>query len=305
MEKPRKVYHRIISIFLMVIIISMVVINFIFKENLDITWEIIICFALLIILGLSEIFDSLSIPKVISLSKNVEKKEKENKELQEINLKLIQQITSIKNSNNQNLYNIISKESSNDIKDMEKDLKNNDLNLNEIDVEPKKNNKTYTWNMKLRYRSSLELTVLKKVLKDKENPQYSVVLTNNELSENRIMKDEVRFDACVYENGENIFYEVYVNRYLLDYNQKLFSILQMVDFYQKFTDVPAKLILVIPKMDDALQELLWEQNNKSIIERINKKFAPAIKNSLLEIMEVDVSKQEVDEMLKNKRTDKK
>ena len=95
MEKPRKVYHRIISIFLMVIIISMVVINFIFKENLDITWEIIICFALLIILGLSEIFDSLSIPKVISLSKNVEKKEKENKELQEINLKLIQQITSI------------------------------------------------------------------------------------------------------------------------------------------------------------------------------------------------------------------
>ena len=122
MQKNSNIYHRIIIGLIMLVIVTVIFLNFIIKEKFDITWEIIICFALIIVLGLSEMFDNLSIPKLISLSKNQEKLEKENKDLKDANLKIINQLMNIKM--NSNIYvNPISKEGSDNITDLDKAIK--------------------------------------------------------------------------------------------------------------------------------------------------------------------------------------
>ena len=142
--------------------------------------------------------------------------------------------------------------------------------------------------------------LLKKVLKDKSNIQYNVVLTNNTISESTIMKNEARFDACVYENNENHFYEIITSRILLSFNDKLYSLLLMIDSYRQYTHIPSKLILVIPKMDSELEKVLYEINTDSAIKRVMKRFEPAINNKLLEIKVVDITKKELDEAVKLK-----
>lgn len=300
MQKNSNIYHRIIIGLIMLVIVTVIFLNFIIKEKFDITWEIIICFALIIVLGLSEMFDNLSIPKLISLSKNQEKLEKENKDLKDANLKIINQLMNIKM--NSNIYvNPISKEGSDNIKDLDKAIKE-DIEIKETSVTQKIDSKKErdSYKERIRYRENLEMFLLKKVLKDKSNIQYNVVLTNNTISESTIMKNEARFDACVYENNENHFYEIITSRILLSFNDKLYSLLLMIDSYRQYTHIPSKLILVIPKMDSELEKVLYEINTDSAIKRVMKRFEPAINNKLLEIKVVDITKKELDEAVKLK-----
>ena len=300
MQKNSNIYHRIIIGLIMLVIVTVIFLNFIIKEKFDITWEIIICFALIIVLGLSEMFDNLSIPKLISLSKNQEKLEKENKDLKDANLKIINQLMNIKM--NSNIYvNPISKEGSDNIKDLDKAIKE-DVEIKETSVTQKIDSKKErdSYKERIRYRENLEMFLLKKVLKDKSNIQYNVVLTNNTISESTIMKNEARFDACVYENNENHFYEIITSRILLSFNDKLYSLLLMIDSYRQYTHIPSKLILVIPKMDSELEKVLYEINTDSAIKRVMKRFEPAINNKLLEIKVVDITKKELDEAVKLK-----
>ena len=203
---------------------------------------------------------------------------------------------------NSNIYvNPISKEGSDNIKDLDKAIKE-DIEIKETSVTQKIDSKKErdSYKERIRYRENLEMFLLKKVLKDKSNIQYNVVLTNNTISESTIMKNEARFDACVYENNENHFYEIITSRILLSFNDKLYSLLLMIDSYRQYTHIPSKLILVIPKMDSELEKVLYEINTDSAIKRVMKRFEPAINNKLLEIKVVDITKKELDEAVKLK-----
>lgn len=300
MEKKNNI--RGLVIFVIVFISIVVIINFIYYESYNITWKTIICFALLIILVLSESFDSLSIPKILSLSRTVKEKDEENKQLKDYNAKIMSYIASINsnNSNQQHLYvGSISKESSKNIDSVDKTFK---------ELDDVKENENITTNFikdreqireRIKYKQALEIALLKKAMTDKINPQYNVILTNNSFSNSKIMKDEIVFDSCVYEDGFNYFYQVSSINGLIGYYRSLYRYLEMVDNYQKYTNIPSKLILLIPKTDSKLKEKTGDITYLNYVERITKKYSPAINNGLLEITEIKVSSDDVEKELKN------
>ena len=79
--------NKVVIIILMFFIAGLIIANFILAEpKYIITVEVIICLCLLVILSLSEMFDNLSIPKVISLSRNVKEVKRENANLKNTNI---------------------------------------------------------------------------------------------------------------------------------------------------------------------------------------------------------------------------
>ena len=79
--------------------------------------------------------------------------------------------------------------------------------------------------------------MLKKVLSnfnENENKiQYDVKLINNKLYNDKIMKNEARFDAMSSNKLENIFYEVKISPFVLDYSFELHYMLRTLELYQE------------------------------------------------------------------------
>lgn len=310
MEKKN---NKIVNILLMTFISLLIIINFCLSEpKYELTNEIIICLLLLVILCVSDSFDNLSIPKVISLSKNIKDVKKENNDLKEANMKLLEQVVSIKNTNSQNIYlpNSFSTVGSSNINDINKN--------NERDSAPEQieldnpnviSNKRISALKKQEYRQVLEILLLKKLFKDEitnSNIQYEVKLINNKPIEDKIMKSEVRFDAMKSDGNNKVFYEVKTYPSFMDCSYQLHYMLRIIELYQEANKCTSKLILVLPKMDSDLEKDGYDIENKKfaiLIERIRDKFKPAIENGLLEVLEVNVSKKELDDYI-NKRENK-
>ena len=252
--------NKKIIIALIIFITALIIVNFIFSNTkYEITFEIIICLSLLVILALSEMFDNLSIPKVISLSKNVKEVKKENEDLKDANIKLLEQITNIKNSNSQNIFlpNSFSTISSSNIDDINKNVDN----LESGDFETKVVNKDYKVpaSERYKYRRNLEIFMLKKALDTDNNIssydiQYDIKLINNKLVDDNIMKNEARFDALKSNLNENIFYEVKITPFMLDFSYQLHYMLRTLELYKEFTKIPCKLVLVLPKFEGELEK---------------------------------------------------
>lgn len=307
--------NKVTIIILMIFIVSLILMNFIFTEpKYEITIEIIICICLLVILSLSEMFDNLSIPKVISLSKNIREIKKENDDLKNTNIKLLEQMTNIKNTNSQNIIipNSFNTISSSNIDDINKndDEENIDETIEKVvSDDHEKYRKMQAERHK--YRKNIEIFMLKKVLSnfnENENKiQYDVKLINNKLYNDKIMKNEARFDAMSSNKLENIFYEVKISPFVLDYSFELHYMLRTLELYQESNNILTKLILLLPKLDNELESILFNSSRDRfgvVKDRIEKRFEPAVENKLLEIVEVEVSKQELDNYIKEKEDNK-
>ncbi|MBQ8892124.1 MAG: hypothetical protein IJ068_04650 [Bacilli bacterium] len=306
--------NKKIIIFLMIFIACLIIINFICAyPKYEITVEIIVCLSLLTILSLSEMFDDLSIPKVISLSKNVKEIKKENNDLKDTNIKLLTQIASIKNSNSQNIFlpNSFSTVSSSNIDDINKN--DDKIESEESDVQSNLENKDYKdYRTRHKYRNNLDVFMLKKVLEfSNDIPncdiRYDVKLINDKIRDDNIMNNEVRFDALKSTPNENIFYEVKIIPYLFDFSYQLHYMLRTIELYKDYSKIPCKLVLVLPKFEKELEKILFNTSRdrfSMIKDRISNRFDPAIKNHLLEIVEVDVSKEELDNYIKEKEESK-
>jgi len=303
--------NKIVNNLLMSFISILIVLNFLFSEkSFELTCEIIICLLLLVILCVSESFDNLSIPKLISLSKNIKEVKKENNELKETNVKLLEQIVSIKNSNNQNIYlpNSFSTIGSSNINDINKNSEENDSTNEQVELDNSNviSNKRILASERHKYRRVFEIFLLKKVLNNEENDsniQYDVKLINNKPIKDNIMKNEARFDAWKYDGNNNIFYEVKMSPFWMDYPYQLHYMLRTIELYQEVNKCTSKLVLVLPKPDRELEELLFNGSDKRFTllkERISNRFEPAIESGLLEILEVDVSKKELDDYIDQK-----
>ncbi len=305
-SKYTKILTTILIIFIMLIILS----SFILSESkYIITFEIIICLVLIIILVLADSFDNLSIPKILSLSKSVNEVKKENMELKDANIKLLEQVVSIKNSNNQNIYlpNSFSTIGSSDINDINKTKENESINeQREIDNTDDLLNKRILASERHKYRNVFEIYILQKALNSEpsnSNIQYDVKLINNKPIEDNIMKNEARFDAWKSDGKNNIFYEVKMSPFWLDYPYQLHYMLRTIELYQESSKCPSKLVLILPNVDKDLEKILFNRtdNRFSLLkERINSRFEPAITNGLLEVLEIDVSKKELDDYLNQK-----
>lgn len=206
----KSIYNRIMILITIIMITIIILLNFIMSKNkYVITPETICCILIISLLVLAESFDNLSIPKLISLSRNIKSVEKENDKLHAANLKLLEQFVNIKNTNNQITYmpGSINTIGSSNIEDLNK----NNINNNEIDTinNNLNDNRNYR-NEGRKYRSVLEIFLLKKILKkfkSNDEIQYDVKIINNSIEDN-IMKSDIRFDALQTNGITSTFYEV-------------------------------------------------------------------------------------------------
>lgn len=315
MENKKNIFSRIITIILMVFIIFIIIGNFIISENpYIITKEIIICISLLVILCLSENFDNLSIPKLITLSKNIKEVQKENEKLKEYNQNLIGQVINMKNSNNQIMYNLPSSFNtigSSNIEDLNTKKKDEEESVDE-QINNNNNRKPTPEEMKLhnerfKYMRNLEVFLLKKIITNKDEDadiQYNVKVINNKPLDDKIMTTDARFDALKIYDNKNIFYEVKTYPQLLNFTYELYYKLKFVKLYGETNKCESKMVLILPKYNDELKKILNPSGAKSyhlyLKNKIVEKFESSIKSGLLEISEIEVSKKELDDYLNKK-----
>lgn len=196
MQNKKNVFSRVLIVSLIVFTLSIIVINFIFSSTkFTITKEIIMCLVLVGILCLSENFDNLSIPKVLSLSKNIKSVKEENDKLRENNIKLVQHIFNNKNSNNLINYipGTINTVSSSNIEDVNSEtLENDEVIEDEKSISKERNERRKKMLEASKYRGHLNVYLLKKVLDSEEGDiSYGVKVSNYRPSDD-IMKNEAR-----------------------------------------------------------------------------------------------------------------
>lgn len=318
--KSQSIYNKFICGILMLFIAALIVTSFLCSENrFFITKEILFCLVLLVILSLAELFDHLSIPKVLSLSKDVKEVKKENDELKQLNLKLVEQIISVKNSNSQVMYlGSLATTGSSSIEDVEKkktdEIENNEESTTNENVESETSaeindvsvnkGKEFIYN-RVFYRRYLEFYILKKLFGNRnnsDNVQFDVKVVNNKPMQDNIMKTDVRFDALEIIGKNCTFYEIKVLPEFSNYLYELHFMLKMVKIYGEINDCFSKLVLVFPKLDDLLIDNKFSYNRlEGLKGKIYEKFSPAIEDGLLEILEVEVTKEELDEYIKSKK----
>lgn len=309
MENRSNKYNRIIAAILMIFIALIIILNFLlYEKQFEITKEIIVCLLILVILCLAESFDNFSIPKIISLSKNVKEIKEDNEKLKEINFKLMEQMINIKNTNNQIMYmpGTLNTVGSSNIEDI-KTKDNEEIEIeNNVDVSSDEHRKNQADRYK--YRRNLDLVLLQKVLKEETGEfriQYDVKVTNNKSMEDNITKNQARFDALKIDDKNSIFYEIKISPFFIDFYYQLYYKLKVVEMYGKMNDTFSKLVVIIPNIDKKLEEFLGDRNKFKVLkERICDRFEPAINMGLLEIRQVNVFKEEIDEYI-NKRENNK
>lgn len=294
---------------LMLFIVIVICFNFFSLQKYQITSEIIICLLLLVILSLAELFDNLSIPKLLSHSKNIKEVKKENDDLKEANIKLLEQVVSIKSSNSQTIYfptsfSTIGSSNIDDINKTEENCSSNEQS--ETENFDNSSNQRILAAERRKYRDILEICLLKKVLNNETNNsniQYEVKLINNKPIEDNLMKSEIRFDALKSDGESNVFYEVKLSPFWMDYPYQLHYMLRMIELYQEANKCASKLVLILPRLDEDLKKILFNMpdNRFTILkEKIASKFEPAIKNGLLEILQLDITKKELDKYINEK-----
>lgn len=308
MENKSNKYNRIIATILMIFIALIIILNFLlYEKQFKITNEIIVCLLLLVILCLADSFDNFSIPKIISLSKNVKEIKEDNDKLKEINLKLMEQMINIKNTNNQIMYmpgtiNTVGSSNIEDIVTKQNEEPETISNDNNTEVSLSEQRKSQIERYK--YRRNLDVILLKKAImddKEKFEIQYDVKVTNNKFTEENMMRNETRFDALKSNNEKSVFYEVKIGPMFMDFDYQLHYKLKMVEIYGKINSTDSKLVLIIPNIDNELEKIIGNnQRFAHFRERIAYRFEPAINKGLLEIKEVNILKSEIDEYIDKK-----
>ena len=314
MESNKKNWFaRILIIILSLFIAVLITISFIFSEQkFIITSGIIASVALLIVLVLSEVFDSFSVGNILNLKRKIkettEDLDKSKKENETLRNQLIAQINLITKQNN--TQNIILSDGYEKLLGVEKtsDLnrKNESEKKDEEIIEPDREFANYSDKRRTFFRN-FEKYAYDKIINelniDKTKIFKDVQFKEAMIGIDPIMERNIRFDGYFVQDECECFLEI--KSQLWQYSSSLFIIYYMLNkiyFYRTAANKKAKLILIVPIMD---KELLKNMPNhfagsESDFEAIRNMFMPAINNNLLEIRPIHIDKTIYEEIILQK-----
>lgn len=304
MEKKTNWFSRMLIIILIIFIATLVIVSFILGEpKFSLTNEIILLILLLIILALSEIFDNFSIGNLITAKKEKNKKEIELKEAKNENKELRTQLISIAsnsiNNRNMNIFGL-SKDDVVQIAGVEQ--------AESTAVEEKKeedlatDNKSSSDDIKKRRRMlpKIEKLVLERFCADHKIPTLSVVrevkFSNEFIGIDPIMDRNAIFDAYYKSVQEELFIEIKINFTPLSMNMymyNLYYLLSKVYYYRKANQLHAKVALIVPNFPKSYWKNQENHYASKIITNFKETFAPAIKNNLLEIIQIEITQKDL------------
>lgn len=313
MESNKKNWFaRILIIILSLFIAVLITISFIFSEQkFIITSGIIASVALLIVLVLSEVFDSFSVGNILNLKRKIkettEDLDKSKKENETLRNQLIAQINLITKQNN--TQNIILSDGYEKLLGVEKssdlDGKNKFEKRDEEIIDADREFTDYSDKRRTFFRN-FEKYAYDKIINelniDKTKIFKDVQFKEGMIGIDPIMEKNIRFDGYFVQDECECFLEI--KSQLLRYSPSIFMIYYMLNkiyFYRTAANKKAKLILIVPIMDkELLKNINHFAGSESDFEAIRNMFMPAINNNLLEIRPIHIDKTIYEEIILQK-----
>ncbi len=262
----------------------------------EINSGIITLLFLLLILVLAESFDSFSLGKLISITREAKKNEKEVQKLEKKNADLFSQLISISSNNTQtqshtNVFGdyltppTIRKASSEEVEEN----KSSESNQSVRDDAPQTPHISYNWRIAGKI-------ALDNYLNEKKIHSSNVIteakLTTQFHGIDPVSNIQPIYDAYYRDGDDEVFIEFRPNRGMhLMYRDRLYVMLSKIAYYKSTKNVDAYLELVL--MDTTDEE---RASRLGGIGRIFDFFEPAIASGLLRITEIKFTEQELSQI---------
>ena len=255
----------------------------------DITAGVITLLCLLLVLVLSESFDSFSVGKLISVSREVKKKEKEVEKLEKQNAHLLTQLISISNTQSQtqshtNVYGdyhatpTVQKASATDVQEKQ--------SSDAVSAAPQTEAPRVTTN----WRKAEEIALAKYLQQRSLHPSNAIIeakLVSQFQGIDPISSMQPVFDAYIKETDHETFVEMRPATFMpLMFRDRLYVMLSKINHYRTAKRVEAHLDLVLMKLPAE------EPRNSNSFSRLLESFEPAIASGLLKIHEIEFTAEE-------------
>lgn len=163
-------------------------------------------------------------------------------------------------------------------------------------------NKSSSDDIKKRRRMlpKIEKLVLERFCADHKIPTLSVVrevkFSNEFIGIDPIMDRNAIFDAYYKSVQEELFIEIKINFTPLSMNMymyNLYYLLSKVYYYRKANQLHAKVALIVPNFPKSYWKNQENHYASKIIPNFKETFAPAIKNNLLEIIQIEITQKDL------------
>jgi len=297
-ERKSNWFVRVLIIFLCLFLAYLIGYRFfVFPPLGDLGLGVLVVLALVVVLVLSESFDSFSIGKLLSLSREVEKKKTEVSEVKRENLELRSQLITI-------TTNISQHQSSTNIVGLPETLARmfsvspapeEEVREKQAEDHPPRQASTTERPTRRADPRQLENKAIIKFLELNNLQQFPVVREAKLIAQvevaDPISTSGPIFDGYLNTLDAEIFIEVrQVGRYgLMMFRERLYLMLSKLYHYRVLKKTNVYLALVLTTLpDDAMRPIS--------INRIFNEFQPAITNGLLKVMEVNFTQAEAAEL---------
>ena len=312
MDKKKSILSRIIIVILCLVMLSIACSSFIYgNPPYTISDGMIYIFLVIVVLLISESFETFSIGNFITLKREVKAKTNEVTKLETENRELRNQIlsvvsTSLNNKNNNtavfgfdtSLAQMFRVEPATKQESESKDIIEDEI-VDSQEVINKREQQTHINRSKLmRETEALALTKFIEGIDIKScSFQKEVKFSEQFIGIDPIMERNIVFDAYVKRPLDEVFLEVRYNSSNIHMDFRLYYMISKIYHYSKANKTQAKMILIIPKLPQTCHEELFggsmmNRNPEKILERLYENYSPAIKSGLLEITEINITEDE-------------
>lgn len=292
-SKKQNIFVRVLISIFCALLLGMILYRYIYvKPIAEISSGIVTLLFLLLVLVLSESFDNFSLGKLITISREVRKKEKEVEKLEKENSHLLSQLITVSNtqSQNQNHTNVFG-----DLhaaptvqKASEKDVQEKQSADSTIATLPTNGVARVTTN----WSKAEEIALAKYV-------QLRALHPSNVISEAKLVTQfqgidpissmQPVFDAYIKESSHETFVEFRPATYTpVSFRDRLYVMLSKINHYRTVKRIDAHLDLVLMKLPGE------EPRTPNSFARLLESFEPAIASGLLKIHEIEFTAEEAD-----------
>lgn len=302
-QKNSNLWSRVLLLVVGILIGTMVVFRFfIIDTKAEISAGIIILLCLLIILSLSEVFDSFSIGEIFKLSrvvkekqKEIEKKETELVKIETEKNQLLSQVISLSNNfsqrqSNTNIYGwtpeglkqvSIQKADAEEIEELKKKEEQEDENSETPQSRPKRLDSRKVEELALRKFLALNNIDISKIYREIKLQAFQGI--------DPISETSPIFDAYLNDIDREVFFEVRHNRGYVSgmFMDRLYLMLSKIYHYRiiKKTTIFLNIILV---------EFPEDTSENKLFNKILELFQPALNNNLLRISVIKIEAEEIE-----------
>jgi len=289
--KPPKAswYVRTLIAAFCVLLVTMIAYRFAWIEPKgEISTGIVTLLCLLLVLVLAESFDSFSIGKLISISREAKKKEKEVEKLERQNAQLLSQLISVSNTQRQNQSHTnvygdyhaapsVRQASEEEVRDKQ--------TFEATPVQSPEAART-----RINWEKAEDLGFKKYLLLRSVHPSNVIVsakMTGQFQGIDPIGNQQIIFDGYLKEQEHETFIELRPAQFLHPFSRdRLYVMLSKINYYRNAKRVEAHLDLVLIKIPGE------ESRSSMSSERFVGFFEPAIAGGLLKVVPIELTEEE-------------